>query len=99
MCSNGLTTATILFVLTCRLQTALLHMDDLEAALRQRQAASGAQTTALRGEQARWGHLTDRVQRLLDRADPHGSDARHLSRVLATARTRRVEALLEQQAM
>lgn len=102
MCSDEVMT----FVLPCRLQSAHSQVGDLEAVvrqteqlLRQKQDASGEHAIALREQQARWGRLMDKAQSMLDVANPHGSDTQFLSRVMATARTRSVEALLEEQAM
>eukprot|EP00891_Asterochloris_glomerata_P008277 jgi/Astpho2/8277/fgenesh1_pg.00122_%23_46_t len=88
------------------LQSAHSQVGDLEAVvrqteqlLRQKQDASGEHAIALREQQARWGRLMDKAQSMLDVANPHGSDTQFLSRVMATARTRSVEALLEEQAM
>ena len=88
----------MMLVLPCRLQQAHLQVDNLQAELQRWQLARSDPDDALRQRRIRWAELMEKVQEWLDRVDPHSSDARFLSRVRWTARTRYVETLLEQQA-
>ena len=94
------------FALPCRLERASATVDDLEAALHQKdellaqmQGARAARENALRQEVNRLEEQMPVLQRQLDLAKWRGRDTELPTRRLYTARNSRVEALLELQAM
>ena len=100
MCSEHLNTI-ITFGLPCRLHEALLQVGDLQAELCETEELlrHGDREGAMRGQQAYLGHLMDEVHRRLDYASRHGGDTVYLTCLLATARNRSMEVVLEQQTM
>ena len=98
--------STSMFALPCRLQRAGATIEDLEAALhqkdellQQKQDASGDRQIALHGELVALERRMPVLQEKHDLAKWRGRDTQYLSRQLCTVHNSRVEAMLELQAM
>ena len=96
---DNLNIAMIVFAPPCRLHRASATVDNLKAALQQKQDANGDRQIALHRELDALEQRIPVLQEKLDLARWRGRDTQYLSRQLCTVHNSRVEAMLELQAM